>query len=86
MKIIYESFAEFADDFVAGESMAHCGSRHTADECFGWQKGVKEFARWIDAAGGKLLCETDTHEKLWNAWHDTANPATADQSHPPAKE
>lgn len=77
--MLYESFSEFADDFVNGENRAHRCSDHTPDECYGWQKGVKEFAKWLDDAGGKLLCEAGTFERLWDVWN-TAQ--VADQQHP----
>ncbi len=76
---IYESFSEFAEDFVDGEKRAHALSPHSPDECYGWQKGVKEFAQWIDDAGGKLLCEPDIFEKLWDTY---GTEQAADQEHP----
>lgn len=76
---IYESFSDFAKDFVDGESRSHRLSDHTRDECCGWQKGVKEFAQWLDDAGGELLCKKGIWEKLWDAWGKTQ---AADHEHP----
>jgi hypothetical protein len=53
--IIYESFGELADLVVDGEKLPHMMSDHTVEECLGWQKGVKEFARWLDDAGYKVI-------------------------------
>jgi hypothetical protein len=72
MKKIYESFQEIADDFCHGDGFAHRGSDHTPAECIGWQNGIREFARWLDDAGGRLLCEPDIYKKLWDTYIDRA--------------
>lgn len=65
MKQIYESFSEIADDFTDGEHWTHQLSNHTADECFPWQHGVKEFAEFLDEMGVKIIQNPEIHAKLW---------------------
>ena len=66
MKRIYESFSEVAEDFVTGEYWTHSLSPHSSSECFGWQKGVQEFAKWLDSSGAKILENPEIYEKLWD--------------------
>ena len=66
MKKIYESFTEIAEDFTRGESWAHSFSDHTPDDCFAWQHGVREFAKFLDEYGLKMTENTEIYEKLWD--------------------
>ena len=66
MKRIYESFGEIADDFVNGESWTHQFSDHSADDCYPWQHGVREFAEWLDEVGVEIIANPDIYEKLWD--------------------
>ena len=50
MSYLYKSLEELSRDFTDGESCTHRSSPHTPDECIGWQHGVEEFAKWVDAA------------------------------------
>ena len=68
MKIIYETFAEIADDFVFGDHWTHKLSKHTPDECFPWQQGVNEFADFLDKVGIKLIKNSNFEEKLWSGF------------------
>jgi len=65
MKKIYESFMEIANDFVDGEHWTHQLSKHTEDECFAWQHGVKEFAAWLDQCGTKIIENPEIYPTLW---------------------
>ena len=65
MKRTYEAFWEIADDFVMGEHWTHACSDHTADECLPWQHGVREFAKWLDEVGVKIIENPEIYETLW---------------------
>jgi hypothetical protein len=66
MKKIYESFTEIADDFTNGDHWTHALSDHTSDECYPWQHGVDEFAKFLDTCGVKIISNPDIHETLWS--------------------
>ncbi len=55
MKIIYEKFIELAREFTDGHSMTHTSSKHSAKYCIAWQLGVREFAKWLDKNGYKIV-------------------------------
>jgi len=65
MKKIYETFNEIAEDFKDGEHWTHKLSDHTTDDCFAWQHGVAEFAKFLDACGVKIIQNPDIYETLW---------------------
>ena len=65
MKKIYENFSEMAEDFRAGEHWTHQLSDHTSDDCFAWQHGVMEFAKWLDEVGVKIIENPEIYAKLW---------------------
>lgn len=54
MKTIYETFYDLADHFRSGYSSTHTQSKHTPEECVGWQEGIIEFAEWLDENGYQL--------------------------------
>lgn len=66
MKKIYETFEEIAEDFVDGDHWTHRLSDHTNNECFAWQHGVAEFAKFLDAFGVEMISNPEVYEKLWN--------------------
>ena len=66
MKKVYESFEEIANDFKDGEHWTHQLSDHTSDDCFAWQHGVSEFAKFLDACGVKIIKNTKIHDTLWD--------------------
>jgi hypothetical protein len=68
MKKIYESFEEIAADFVNGDHLTHKGSKHDPDECLAWQHGVREFARWLDACGVKIIENPEVYDTLWDSF------------------
>jgi hypothetical protein len=48
----YETFTEIADDLKNGYSVFHrITSKHDKDDCFAWQKGIEDFAKWLDENG-----------------------------------
>jgi hypothetical protein len=65
MKLIYESFTEIAKDFTDGNSITHVLSDHEQKDCFAWQHGVHEFAKWLDSEGLKIISNPDVYSKLW---------------------
>jgi len=65
MKKIYETFEEIAEEFKDGEHWTHKLSDHIPDECFAWQHGVIEFAKFLDACGVKIIQNPEIHETLW---------------------
>lgn len=68
MKKIYESFSEMADDFKNGDYLTHKCSDHTPAECFPWQHGVTEFAKWLDACGVRIIQNPEVYETLWDSF------------------
>ena len=68
MKRIYESFEEIAESFRDGYSYTHQLSNHSNDECFAWQHGVIEFAKFLDQIGLKLTEDTEIYKKLWDSF------------------
>lgn len=54
----YESFEELAGAMTDGEGTLHsrnCAlNKHYEDPCFAWQKGVNDFAGWLDHIGAKV--------------------------------
>lgn len=66
MKKIYESFEEIAEDFKKGEAWTHTISGHTPDECVPWQKGILEFAKFLDKIElGDFLSRPEIYDELW---------------------
>ena len=65
MKNIYENFEEIADGFCSGDSVTHVFSPHATEECLGWQKGAREFAKFLDGAGMKIVANPEIYDKLW---------------------
>ncbi len=65
MKQAYENFTEIGEHFVKGECWTHSLSDHSPDDCFAWQHGVLEFAKWLDAVGLKIVANPEHYEKLW---------------------
>jgi hypothetical protein len=65
MKRIYESLYEIAEDFCNGEHWTHLLSDHSPDECYAWQHGVYEFAKFLDSAGVQLVQNPNIYPKLW---------------------
>lgn len=57
MKIIYDSFSEVVENFISGDSIPHKISEHSADQCYAWMQGAKEFAEWLDRRGFKITGE-----------------------------
>lgn len=56
MRRVYESFADLADAMVDGEGMLHrfncaMGDALYNNPCLAWQKGVRDFAAWLDHIG-----------------------------------
>ena len=66
MKKIYESFSEIADDFTSGYHWTHVCSDHSSDECFPWQHGVDEFAKFLDTCGVKIIANPDIYDTMWD--------------------
>lgn len=57
----YESFEELADTMTDGEGILHlynCAKNEKDpfydDPCMSWQKGVTDFAEWLDHIGLKV--------------------------------
>jgi len=65
MKLIYENFSEIAEAFKDGEAWTHTLSPHGSNECISWQQGIREFARWLDTAGVKLIQNPEIYDNLW---------------------
>lgn len=65
MKKIYKDFEEIARDFTHGNHWTHRLSDHTSEECFAWQHGVHEFAKWLDAVGVKIIENPEIFDELW---------------------
>jgi hypothetical protein len=42
------TFKELAEELIYGFSVFHKCSNHTPDECSGWQKGIEDFAVYLD--------------------------------------
>ena len=72
MKRTYEKFSEIADAFVNGDSWPHKLSDHEDAECLGWQKGVRQFAKWLDTAGVQIVANPEIYDALWKikGWPD----------------
>ena len=68
MKRIYEKFEELGEAFRDGEHWTHQLSKHTPDECFAWQHGVMEFAKWLDTAGVRIIANPEIDKKIWKDW------------------
>jgi hypothetical protein len=80
VKKIYENFAEVAEDFTRGESITHRLSGHPSEECIGWQKGVAEFAAWLDNVGAKISQDPDLFRLLWSHYAGKPRPASGDST------
>jgi hypothetical protein len=68
MKTIYESFTEIAEHFTDGECIFHVASEHSPDDCYGWQTGVLEFAKFLDGVGLKLVANSDFAGIMREEW------------------
>lgn len=66
MKKIYESFIEIAEDFTNGDHWTHVCSDHTSEECYQWQHGVQEFAKFLDTCGVKIIANPDIYDTMWD--------------------
>jgi hypothetical protein len=62
---MYESFEEIAVDFKDGNHWTHILSDHKPEECYAWQHGVTEFAKFLDAVGVRIIEDLTICEKLW---------------------
>lgn len=66
MKKVYESFTDIAEDFKDGSHGTHMYSDHTYEECFPWQHGVMEFAKFLDGCGVKIIANPEIYEELYD--------------------
>jgi hypothetical protein len=53
MKTVYESFSELAEAMTAGDGLLHKRNCPGENDCIAWQRGVKDFAGWLDHIGVK---------------------------------
>lgn len=70
MKRTYESFEELAKCMVDGGKILHvfnCAYENDKipDKCCAWQKGVEDFAGWLDHIGIKITV-TDTAQNFYD--------------------
>ena len=60
MKKTYETFEELAEAMCNGDGLLHLfncvvnDDKFQGDYCIAWQKGVKNFAEWLDYIGVKI--------------------------------
>lgn len=54
MSVTFDSFEEIAHGVIYGKSIFHGLSDHTGKDCIPWQKGVLEFAKYLDEKGYKV--------------------------------
>jgi hypothetical protein len=55
MKITYETFYELSRMLTGGMAIFHLiYSKHDDKDCFAWQQGVHDFARWLDENGFEI--------------------------------
>lgn len=81
MKTTYESFQELANAMTAGEGVLHgnnCTETYSGavrdaaynDPCMAWQKGVHDFAGWLDHIGATVNI-TDSAENFYDYMRKT---------------
>ena len=54
MKTVYETYGELADAMCDGEGILHTINCPGPNGCLDWQKGVRNFAAWLDYIGMKV--------------------------------
>lgn len=65
MKRVYENFEELADAMCKGEGILHAFNCPGAEGCLDWQKGVRNFAEWLDHIGATVQI-TDSAESFYD--------------------
>lgn len=70
MKTIYETFEQLANAMCKGGGALHAfncpygGPDRPNDDCISWQRGVRDFAGWLDHIGVKVEV-SDTAETFY---------------------
>ncbi len=65
MKRVYENYAELADAMCYGGGVLHSMNCPGVEGCLDWQKGVRDFAAWLDHIGVKFEI-TDSAEEFYD--------------------